>query len=240
MRLRSNEIVLFSGDSITDGNRGRKMDINHIMGHGYQYIVSANLALESAERLPKFINKAYSGAMMGELLEKWKTDVLDNRPTVLSILAGVNDGYFGVLNGLSAQQIADRYRVSLSAALDSTFTALGKIPTLILEPFYFCLDRSDPSYRLTPHVVCEAPFPRLDDGESALTREKRLENLPLLQQAARETAAQFGCAFVQLQDRFAEAMQSSAPEYLIWDGTHPTIAGHALIAQAWMEAFRMI
>ena len=32
--LNSEDIVLFSGDSITDGNRGRKMDCNHTMGHG--------------------------------------------------------------------------------------------------------------------------------------------------------------------------------------------------------------
>ena len=27
--------ILFQGDSITDGGRGREPDINHDMGHGY-------------------------------------------------------------------------------------------------------------------------------------------------------------------------------------------------------------
>ena len=27
--------ILFQGDSITDGNRGRSKDPNHILGHGY-------------------------------------------------------------------------------------------------------------------------------------------------------------------------------------------------------------
>ena len=57
MKLNKNDVVLFSGDSITDGNRGRSMDCNHIMGHGYQYIVASQLALENAENMPKFINK---------------------------------------------------------------------------------------------------------------------------------------------------------------------------------------
>ena len=50
MKLDKNDILLFSGDSITDGNRGKCMDCNHIMGHGYQYIVASQLALENAER----------------------------------------------------------------------------------------------------------------------------------------------------------------------------------------------
>ena len=238
MKLTQHDIVLFSGDSITDGNRGRKMDINHVMGHGYQYIVSAKLALDNAPQMPKFINKGYSGAMMHELLAKWETDVIANRPTVLSILAGVNDGYFGAREKMPAQQVADRYRDSLTKALTRTQEALGDIRICVLEPFYFRLDRSDPSYRLTPHVVCEAPYPRLDDGESEETRDRRVESLPLLQAAAKETAAAFGCTFIPLQARFEAAMQNSAPEYFIWDGTHPTITGHALIAEAWLEAMR--
>ncbi len=33
--------VLFQGDSITDGNRGRSADPNHILGHGYVFIIAA-------------------------------------------------------------------------------------------------------------------------------------------------------------------------------------------------------
>ncbi len=29
--------ILFQGDSITDGNRGRSADPNHILGYGYGY-----------------------------------------------------------------------------------------------------------------------------------------------------------------------------------------------------------
>ena len=31
------------------------------MGHGYQYIVASQLALENAENMPKFINKGCKG-----------------------------------------------------------------------------------------------------------------------------------------------------------------------------------
>ena len=45
MKLTAKDIVLFSGDSITDGNRGHSMDCNHIMGHGYQYIAAGELVV---------------------------------------------------------------------------------------------------------------------------------------------------------------------------------------------------
>ena len=83
MKLSKNDVVLFSGDSITDGNRGKCMDCNHIMGHGYQYIVASQLALENAENMPKFINKGYTGERSEELLKKWQEDVIDNKPPQL-------------------------------------------------------------------------------------------------------------------------------------------------------------
>ncbi len=38
-----NFTFLFQGDSITDGNRTRDNDWNHVMGHGYQYIIASKL-----------------------------------------------------------------------------------------------------------------------------------------------------------------------------------------------------
>jgi len=33
--------ILFQGDSITDSNRGHNEDPNHILGHGYMFIIVA-------------------------------------------------------------------------------------------------------------------------------------------------------------------------------------------------------
>ena len=44
-----NERVLFQGDSITDGNRGRSADPNHILGHGYAFIIAARHGAGFAE-----------------------------------------------------------------------------------------------------------------------------------------------------------------------------------------------
>ena len=53
--------ILFQGDSITDGNRGRSPDPNHIMGHGYQFILAAKFGGSMPERKLTFLNRGVSG-----------------------------------------------------------------------------------------------------------------------------------------------------------------------------------
>jgi hypothetical protein len=45
---------LFQGDSITDGNRTRNNDWNHVMGHGYQYIIGSKLWYDFPKRVAIF------------------------------------------------------------------------------------------------------------------------------------------------------------------------------------------
>lgn len=238
LKLHKNDILLFAGDSITDGNRGHKMDCNHIMGHGYAEIISASLALENAEQMPKFINKGYSGATMGKLLETWEEDVIENKPTILSILVGVNDGIYALQNGKSPSDVARDYKSNVQKAIDITRKTLGDIRIVLCEPFYFPLDRSDLSYRFTPHPDCEPEFLRPDRNDTDESVAFRLMAMEETQKAAKELAIENNCTFVPLRERFEKAIEKSKREYFTWDGTHPTIAGHALIAKAWLSDVR--
>lgn len=236
MKLNSNDVVLFSGDSITHGNRGLCMDCNHIMGHGYQYTVASKLALENAAAMPKFINKGYSGYTMGMLLEKWQEDVIANKPTVLSILAGINDCHAGYNQGKSGEEIAEKYAKDLAAAVDLTKNANPDTKIIILEPFYFPLDKTYLDYRYTPHPDCEPEFLRPDRDDTDECCRERVKSADLVRKAARQVAAEKADVFVPLYDRIKEEAAKSRMEYFIWDGTHPTIACHALIADEWLKA----
>lgn len=240
MKLNSNDVILFSGDSITHGNRGLCMDCNHIMGHGYQYIAAAKLALENAAEMPKFINKGYSGYTMGMLLEKWDEDVIANKPTVLSILCGVNDCHAGTNQGKSSEEIAEKYSNELIEAIDQTKKAFPNVKVLILEPFYFPLDKTYLDYRYTPHPDCEPEFLRPDRDDTDECCQQRLKAVELVRKAAREVAEKKADVFVPLYDRIKEEAAKSKMEYFIWDGTHPTIACHALIAEEWLKAAEKI
>lgn len=236
MKLSENDVVLFSGDSITDGNRVHKMDLNHIMGHGYQYIIAGRLALDNAENMPKFINKGYSGNKMGELLQKWQEDVIDNKPTVLSILAGVNDGHFGYLEGLAVEETVERYTKDLAKAVEITKEKLGDIKIIICEPFYFPLSEEIFLNRRIPHPECEEPMMHYGFETDMKHVAYRIEATEKIRLAAKEIAGKYGCIFVPLYNRFKEEAEKSRIEYLIWDGTHPTVAGHMLMAEEWLKA----
>ena len=238
MKLGKNEVILFSGDSITDGNRGKKMDCNHIMGHGYQYIVASRLALDNAENMPKFINKGYSGENAVDLLGKWQTDVIDNKPTVLSILVGVNEGSYGYFKGLTPDEAKDRYEINMRAILELTRKELGDIKILLCEPFFCPLDTSDHSYKFTPHPDgVEAEFIRPDSNDPEDSVPYRESVNSKIRAAARQLAEDYGCAFVPLYDKFQENAKRSRMEYFVWDNTHPTVAGHMIIAEEWLKAF---
>ena len=236
LKLSENDLILFSGDSITDGNRGKSMDCNHIMGHGYQYIISARLALENASSMPKFANKGYSGATMQELLDKWQEDVINNKPTVLSILAGVNDGHFGYLRGLTVQDTVSKYSDALFQAVEITRNRLGDIRVIICEPFYFPLCEKSFSDRHIPHPECEQPMQNFSADTNAEHIAFRVEATDKIRFSAKETAEKTGCVFVPLYERFSIEIKKSRPEYFVWDGTHPTVAGHMLIAEEWLKA----
>lgn len=57
----SPSVILFQGDSITDGGRSRNDDPNHFLGHGYAYLISSRLGAELAEKQPTFYNRGLVG-----------------------------------------------------------------------------------------------------------------------------------------------------------------------------------
>jgi lysophospholipase L1-like esterase len=120
-------IILFQGDSITDGNRGRTLDPNHILGHGYQFIISAKYGEELAGRHLTFLNRGVSGNTVSSLARRWQKDTLDIKPDILSILIGVNDLGSGVS--------ADRYEQEFDELLAETTNALPNVHFVLGEPF---------------------------------------------------------------------------------------------------------
>ena len=62
-----NLVFLFQGDSITDGNRGRNEDPNHILGHGYCFSVCSRIGTDFPQYGFKFINRGISGNTISDL-----------------------------------------------------------------------------------------------------------------------------------------------------------------------------
>ena len=119
--------VLFQGDSITDVNRGRNADPNHILGHGYQFIIAAHFGESLAERHLVFLNRGISGNKVSDLARRWQADTLDLKPDLLSILIGIND--------LNAGVSAADYERHYDQLLTETRVALPSVRLVLGEPF---------------------------------------------------------------------------------------------------------
>ena len=55
--------------------------------------------------------------------------------------------------------------------------------------------------------------------------------------AVKKIADECGQIYLPLQQMFDNACALAPAEYWIGDGVHPTVAGHKLIADAWMRTF---
>ena len=208
IKLKENDVILFQGDSITDGNRGRNEDLNHIHGHGYQYILTAEMWHDNLDKSPIFINRGISGNRCFELLDRWQEDCIDLKPTILSILVGINEiGAMDInVDGASLDNNEKSYR----AILDRVKKELPETLIIIMEPFYGDSknERWDTFYKA--HI-----------GE--------------LQKRTRKIAEDYGAVFVPLQDMFDSCREKTDIFNLIWDGVHPTTCGHQLIANQWKK-----
>jgi len=45
----------------------------------------------------------------------------------------------------------------------------------------------------------------------------------------------YNAIYVRHQDIFNAACKRATSEYWIWDGIHPTVAGHELMTQGWLK-----
>lgn len=119
--------ILFQGDSITDGNRGRSADPNHILGHGFVFIIAAKYGAAFPEAKLDFVNRGVSGNTVRDLEHRWQPDALDLKPDLLSILIGVNDD--------SKNLPFDEYEEVYDKLIDQARAANPKLKLVLCAPF---------------------------------------------------------------------------------------------------------
>lgn len=201
---------LFQGDSITDGNRGRSSDPNHIMGHGYAFSIASRVGADFPEKHLTFINKGISGNKVTDLKSRWKKDTLDLKPDVLSVLVGINDATSVVFSESHSVDVA-RYELVYDDLLSAT---KRQFPNVI---FVLCL----------PFIL---PVGNVKNNWDAYTADldKRKEVVCRL-------AKKYDAVLVDFQEVFDKACKRAPANYWIWDGVHPTVAGHELLAREWLR-----
>lgn len=202
--------ILFQGDSITDGNRGRSQDPNHILGHGYAFIIAAKFGAAFPERNLTFINRGVSGNKVTDLAARWKADTLELKPDLLSVLIGVNDAGF-ITSKKDPLMTAETYEQGYDQLLRDTQAALPSVRFVLGEPF------------LVPA-----------DSNSA-----RWEEIKKMQAAVARLAQKYHAPVVHFQQMFDAACQRAPAKYWVWDSVHPTYSGHQLMADEWVRTVEL-
>ena len=210
--FRPGDRILFQGDSITDGGRQREGDdLNHIMGQDYAYLVAARIGAELPGRNLLFLNRGISGNRIVDLKDRWQRDTLDMRPDILSILVGVNDTN-SVIDQKPPIVTAADYAAIYSELIQRTLAAL-------------------PHVRL---VLCE-PFALPGGGRTREHWRERQADLQSRQRIVSDLGARHHIPVVHFQAVFDQACLRAPAATWIWDGIHPTYAGHQLMADEWLR-----
>ena len=103
--------ILFQGDSITDCYRVKEGDALDIrIGMGYALMCQAELMYEEPGKYEIF-NRGVSGNRITDLYARIKSDIINLKPDVMSILIGVNDVWHELSsqNGVSAEKYEKIY-----------------------------------------------------------------------------------------------------------------------------------
>jgi len=83
------EVILFHGDSVTDCGRDREDPAG--LGAGYPERVAAWLPPLLPDTELSFVNRGVGGFRVRDLEANWDADCVKLRPTVVSVLIGIND-----------------------------------------------------------------------------------------------------------------------------------------------------
>jgi lysophospholipase L1-like esterase len=201
---------LFQGDSITDGNRSRDLDWNHVLGHGYAYLIAARLWYQFPPKRFQFYNRGISGNQVTDLVRRWEPDALSLKPNLISILIGVND----VLNAVDGNKnsTVSGFEKNYHALLTQTKQQLPDAEIVICEPFILPVGRVKEKW---------------NDFKLEITGR---------QDVTKKLAEEFKTMYVPLQETFNQAAEKYPPDsYWLWDGIHPMPNGHELITLEWIR-----
>lgn len=198
--LRNKHRIVVVGDSITQsgGQYG-----------GYVWLLQRYLNFLYPQQPVDIISSGISGNTSTQLSERFKRDVLDQKPDLITINIGVND----VLQSFQTPTPArpniptpQEYRQNLTAMVQVATTK--GIPVLLLSPTIIYEDLSSrENQRIAEYIA-----------------------------VMREVALQYRCQFIDLNIPFRHVIITyqryggQGQNLLTRDGIHPNIAGHQIIA----------
>ncbi len=203
--------ILFQGDSITDTLRDRENGYD--LGRGYVLYTAAELGFEQPGKY-LFLNRGVGGNRIVDLYARMKSDILNIKPDVMSILIGVNDVWHDFTDNPNGVD-ADKFFKIYCMLIEEVIKELPDLKIMILEPYALKGLGTEQNWEV-------------------FDKEVRLRA-----SMSKKVAERFNLPFVPLQEGFdkltAEYGDSS---YWVHDGVHPSEYGHVFIKNEWIKTFK--
>ena len=222
--------VLFIGDSVTDGGWGRSTglmkstkernhkDLNHIYGHSYMMLCAAYFESLYPEEQTAFMNRGVSGDDIARLEARWQEDAVELKPDVLSLLIGTNDVSYHLEKHAGETFDAKAWEQRYRRLLDQVREANPEVRFILGTPF-------------------AAKVGKVGSADNYGERQRLLREVT---EAVCRIASDYDAVLLRYDILFAaqEKEHPTVPaSHWIWDGIHPTAAGHQLMANLWIAKF---
>lgn len=205
--IKPDNKILFIGDSITDVHRNRSD--NEDLGSGYPHLLAAYLLNKYPTYELQFLNRGISGDRVIDLKKRWEEDCLNHNPDIVSILVGINDVGFEID---ASEPITDEALEQFEADYRWMLKSLAHrtdARVILIEPFVLPYPKDRVDWR--PHLD-----PRI--------------------QIVRRLANEYHALLIPLDGLLnALGIENGFQTYTGDDGVHPTLTGHAAIADAWIR-----
>jgi lysophospholipase L1-like esterase len=206
--LKDGDRVVFYGDSITEQRLYTTYTETYVVTRFPQLNVSFVHSGVGGDRV--------TGGWAGPIDLRLKRDVFPYKPTVMTIMLGMNDGKYRAFD----EQIFDVYKTGFEHILASVKVTLPGIRLTLIEPSPY------------DDVTRAARFP---GGYNAI--------MVRYGQFVKELSRQQGCDLADLNTSIvaalekAEAADPKTAQKIIPDRVHPGPSGHLLMAEALLKAW---
>lgn len=184
---------------------GRVREQPHDLGKGYALMTAGLFSAAYPEMQVRFLNRGISGNRAKDLVDRWQDDCIGLRPNWVSIYIGINDTWRKF--DRNDPTSAEQFEQSYRELIVRTKEELDA-GLILVEPFVLPVPEDRKTWR---------------------------EDLDPKINVVRELAREFGALLVPLDGLFAQASTRASAAYWAPDGVHPSPAGHALIADAWLK-----
>jgi lysophospholipase L1-like esterase len=177
-------------------------------GDGYMNLVRAFVTARHPQVRLTWFNRGISGDTVRDLARRWEHDVVALQPDWLSVMIGINDIWRAYSEGLQHDHVP-----------------IGEYESTLRELLRRAVDKTACRLILADPYLIE-PDPQ----------EPQRADTDRYCAVVAGLADEFGAVHVKTQQAFDRVLASTKPDDWAEDRIHPNLPGHAVIAQAFLDA----